>query len=60
MAQALILSVNENGDVNEWDMSLSPEIFAQKYFGPYLKTLSVEKTEVKRLYIFLTEPQCLW
>ena len=43
MGQALILSVNENGDVNEWDTHLSPDLFAQKYFGPYVKTLSIEK-----------------
>lgn len=43
MGQALILSVNENGDVNEWDTSLPPDIFAQTYFGPYIKTLSIEK-----------------
>lgn len=52
MAQALILSVNDNGDVNEWDMSLSPEIFAQKYFGPYLKTLSIEKNGSKAIIYF--------
>ncbi len=43
MGQALILSVNENGDVNEWDTSLPPDTFAQTYFGKYIKTLSIEK-----------------
>ena len=27
MGQALILSVNENGDVNEWDTSLPPDTY---------------------------------
>ena len=43
MGQALILSVNENGDVNEWDTSLPTDTFAQTYFGKYIKTLSIEK-----------------
>ena len=36
MAQVLILSENDNGNVNSWDMSLVPEEFVKKYFAPYL------------------------
>lgn len=51
MGQALILSVNENGDVNEWDMNLPKAEFAKKYWAPYLKILSIkEKNDNTYIY----------
>lgn len=54
MAQVLILSENENGTVNSWDMSLKPEDFVRKYFAPYIKTLRIDSADedgtVGRIY----------
>lgn len=52
MGQALILSVEENGDVNDWDLSLTPKQFANKYWGPYLKTLSIEENNSNAIMYF--------
>ena len=48
MAQVLILSENENGVVNTWDMSLKPEDFVRKYFGPYIKALRIDSADEDR------------
>ena len=56
MGQALILSVENNGDVNEWDMGLPPVEFANKYWGPYLKTLSIkQKNGSSYAYIYFPD-----
>lgn len=48
MRQVLILSENENGAVNSWDMSLKPEDFVRKYFAPYIKTLNIDSADEDR------------
>lgn len=48
MAQVLILSENDNGAVNSWDMSLKPEDFVRKYFGPYIKSLKIDSADEDR------------
>lgn len=45
MAQVLILSQEDNGQINEWDMSLRPEDFLKKYFAPYMKYLKINTAE---------------
>lgn len=45
MAQVLILSQEENGQINGWDMSLSPEKFLRTYFAPYMKYLKINTAE---------------
>uniref|UniRef100_UPI0040293B7B prepilin-type N-terminal cleavage/methylation domain-containing protein n=1 Tax=Candidatus Scatousia sp. TaxID=3085663 RepID=UPI0040293B7B len=50
MGQVLILSENENGAVNTWDMSLKPEDFVRKYFAPYIKTLDIDSVDEGRAY----------
>ena len=52
MGQALIFSVEENGDVNEWDLSLRPKEFAARYWAPYLKTLSIEEKGGRAIIYF--------
>ena len=52
MGQALILSVEENGDVNEWDLSLPPKEFATKYWAPYLKALSIDENNSQAIMYF--------
>lgn len=51
MAQVLILSQEDNGQINEWDMSLRPEDFVRKYFAPYIKNLKIDSEgSTGRLY----------
>lgn len=51
MAQVLIYSQEENGQINEWDMSLRPENFVKKYFAPYIKYLKIDSEgSTGRLY----------
>ena len=45
MAQVLILSQEDNGQINEWDMSLRPEDFLRRYFAPYMKYLKINTAE---------------
>lgn len=55
MAQVLILSENDNGNVNSWDMSLVPEEFVKKYFAPYLKYLKIGSNLSGSATIYFTD-----
>ena len=49
MKQMLLLSIEDNGDVNMWDITLPYDKFLDKYFMPYLKgtrTVSGSKNKI--------------
>ena len=50
LAQAINMSKTSNGDFSDWDYSLSPYEFFNKYLSPYLKTSVSTVGEVKSKY----------
>jgi type II secretory pathway pseudopilin PulG len=42
LSQTMRASVDDNGDVDDWDFTLSEEEFMTKYFAPYIKISKID------------------